>query len=71
MQITTTKAVKCLVCGSAARTRYHDVRRIKTDEPGFTHLVIRRTTCAKCGEPRIEQSYEHEIIKRPKGPATA
>lgn len=61
MDIITREATRCLGCGSAARTKYHDTRRVPVSREGFTHLVIRRTTCSNCGRHRIERTYEsHE-----------
>lgn len=62
MDIITENAPRCLNCGSAARTKYHDVSKIAIDRNGFTHLTTRHTRCGKCGQPRIERRYEHTII---------
>lgn len=57
--------VQCPSCGSTERGRvlstieqeYADIR----DGQPHTHIVRRRTTCASCGQQRIETSYENRI----------
>lgn len=61
MQITTCEAIRCVRCGSTARTAYHTTRIIEIhDDPRFTQIRTRKTTCKRCGQPRLERTLENE-----------
>jgi hypothetical protein len=63
------RASRCRECGSTNRTAYrqkieheHGGHHHRTGEP-FTHIVKRWTSCADCGQARIDITYEN----RPEG----
>jgi len=55
---------RCAVCGSTERDSYSNVCEQPypgLDEKGqpYTHIVRRRTACSKCGQARIDRSFEN------------
>ncbi len=60
---------RCAKCGSTRRTRYTHTRRqpypgLAHGEP-YTHIARRRTTCADCGQARVDLAYENHPTDPP------
>jgi len=55
---------RCPMCQSTERTAYHTTREleytgINANHQPYTHVVWRRTSCASCGQVRIDKSFEN------------
>lgn len=60
----TASVSKCPKCESTRRTPYNNTKAIPSagNHPDFgryTHIVIRHTKCLKCGQSRVDRSYEN------------
>lgn len=57
------KLTRCTICGSTERERYTSKNEIEhggsNDDGPFTHIVWRHTQCSKCGQHRIDKSFEN------------
>lgn len=56
-------ASRCPKCGSTDRTPYSHTRRVDcncTDDAGrpYNQVVFRNTTCAACGQARVDRTRE-------------
>jgi hypothetical protein len=55
--------VRCRVCGSTERTAYtkktEQAYAGENESGSYTHIIRRWTSCAKCGQSRIERSHEN------------
>jgi hypothetical protein len=53
----------CIKCGSTERERYTTHREYDAlglyQGKKYTHIVYRRTKCAKCKQSRIDRTYEN------------
>jgi hypothetical protein len=61
-------ATRCPACGSTDRSGYHrtteaDYSGLTPDGQACTHIVRRWTTCAACGQQRVDRSYENRARK--------
>lgn len=67
-QIVNVHPSRCRVCGSTDRVGYHNtvIQEFAgiADGRSYTHIVLRRTNCAGCGQARIDKTFENH----PKSP---
>ena len=50
---------RCRRCGSTERTPYYNKKELITRrDPQFTHIVLRYTSCAACGQHRVDRTLE-------------
>ncbi len=66
--IVETAPSRCPACQSTARTGYqstteHAIAGELEDGRPYTHVVWRRTACRKCGQHRIDRSYENRPVE--------
>lgn len=57
---------RCRACGSTERKPYTQTREQEhggVDREGrpYTHIIRRWTSCADCGQARIDTSYENRV----------
>ena len=57
---------QCPMCDSTERKHYRDPRRvdgdgITPDGRPYTAVILRPTTCANCGQHRVDRSYVCEL----------
>jgi hypothetical protein len=61
--VVTVEASRCRKCGSTERTGYGHTREHAYaglyDGKPYTHVVWRRTSCAKCGQVRDDRTLEN------------
>ncbi|MBX3437822.1 MAG: hypothetical protein KF861_10050 [Planctomycetaceae bacterium] len=56
---------RCIKCGSTERTAYRRTTETahhgtKHGEP-YTHIIRRWTSCAACGQHRVDMSHENRV----------
>ena len=61
---------RCKKCGSTNRTPYttrqeHEIAGLDAAGNEYTHIVWRRTSCANCGQFRIDRTTENRPPERP------
>jgi hypothetical protein len=58
---------RCKRCDSTERTKYTTIKDMPhqglRDGKPYTRVVWRRTTCANCGQARVDQHYENSPEK--------
>lgn len=62
--VVTVAASRCAACGSTERAPYSNTRELDhggttTDGQDFTHVVWRSTRCLKCGQARVDKTFEN------------
>lgn len=74
--VVTVTASRCRKCDSTEREAYSKTREFErsgVDGEGrpYSHVVWRRTRCRKCGQRRVDRSYENRPSEKGNGASEA